>query len=314
MDAAVDTGEGVGRAGVYGDNAYGTGEFQDRLDRAGIGSRCKTQPAVAAGGRFAKDRFGIDLDADTVRCPAGNTTPIIRDRNGAGTAAFGALCAGCPLREQCTTARAGRTISVGVHEGALAASGGQTVAVLGSSVDLVYPGQNRRLAEQIAGGRGAVVSEYRLGTAPRAENFPGRNRIISGLSRGVLVVEGGKKSGALITAEYALEEGRTVFAVPGRVGDPKAEGALELLKQGAVLTQSPADVVSEFGWQHAPVVRADPPGFSGELAALIRSRGEPLLDDLVTATGKGVPELTATLMVLELQGFVQALPSGRYRA
>ena len=122
VDAAVDTGEGVGRAGVYGDNAYGTGEFQDRLDRAGIGSRCKTQPAVAVGGRFAKDRFGIDLDADTVRCPAGNTTPIIRDRNGAGTAAFGALCAGCPLREQCTTARAGRTISVGVHEGALAAA------------------------------------------------------------------------------------------------------------------------------------------------------------------------------------------------
>jgi hypothetical protein len=107
---------------VYGDNAYGTGEFQDRLDRAGIESKCKTQPPVAAGGRFAKDRFDIDLDADTVRCPAGNIAPIIRDRDGAGTAAFGASCAGCPQREQCTTARAGRTISVGVHEGALAAA------------------------------------------------------------------------------------------------------------------------------------------------------------------------------------------------
>jgi Transposase DDE domain/Transposase domain (DUF772) len=116
VDASAD------RACVFGDNAYGTGEFQDRLDRAGIESKCKTQPPVAAGGRFAKDRFDIDLDADTVRCPAGNTTPIVRDRNGAGTAAFGALCAGCPLREQCTTARAGRTISVGVHEGALAAA------------------------------------------------------------------------------------------------------------------------------------------------------------------------------------------------
>jgi len=116
VDAAAD------RACVFGDNAYGTGEFQDRLDRAGIESKCKTQPPVAAGGRFAKDRFDIDLDADTVRCPAGNTTPIVRDRAGAGTAAFGALCAGCPLREQCTTARAGRTISVGVHEGALAAA------------------------------------------------------------------------------------------------------------------------------------------------------------------------------------------------
>jgi len=107
---------------VYGDNAYGTGEFHDRLDRAGIGDKCKTQQPVAAGGRFAKDRFVIDLDADTVRCPAGNTAPIVRDRNGAGTAAFSGLCAGCPLREQCTTARAGRTISVGVQEGALAAA------------------------------------------------------------------------------------------------------------------------------------------------------------------------------------------------
>ena len=120
VDPAVDV--AADRACVYGDNAYGTGEFQDRLDRAGIESKCKTQPPVAAGGRFAKDRFDIDLDADTVRCPAGNTAPIVRDRDGAGTAAFGALCAGCPLREQCTTARAGRTISVGVHEGALAAA------------------------------------------------------------------------------------------------------------------------------------------------------------------------------------------------
>lgn len=207
-------------------------------------------------------------------------------------------------------------VDAAAHEGALQIPGGQTVAVLGSSVDIIYPGQNRRLAERIVEGGGAIVSEYRLGTGPRAENFPGRNRIINGLSRGVLVVEGGKKSGALITAEYALEEGRTVFAVPGRVGDPRAEGALELLKQGAVLTQSVDDIVSEFGWQSpaAAPVKPDLPGFPGELAALIRNRGEPLLDDLVTATGRGVAELMATLSVLELQGVVQTLPSGRYRA
>ena len=205
-------------------------------------------------------------------------------------------------------------VNTAAHEGALAAPEGQTVAVLGSSVDIIYAGQNRRLVERILERQGALVSEYRLGTTPRAEYFPGRNRIINGLSKGILVVEGGKKSGALITAEYALEEGRTVFSVPGRVGDPRAEGALELLKQVAVLTQSAGDVMSEFGWQHA--VPTSPwvelPGFSGELAALIRSRGEPLLDDLMAATGKSAPELLPTLMTLELQGVIRSLPSGRY--
>ncbi len=209
-------------------------------------------------------------------------------------------------------------VDTAAHEGALAAPEGQTVAVLGSSVDIIYPSGNRRLAERILEGRGAVVSEYRLGTAPRAEYFPGRNRIINGLSKGILVVEGGKKSGALITAEYALEEGRSVFAVPGRLGDPRAEGTLELLKQGAILVSGVADLRDEFGWQ-APAARpAQPktelPGFLGELTALIRHRGEPLLDDLIVATGKSAPELLPTLTILELRGAVHSLPSGRYRA
>lgn len=208
-------------------------------------------------------------------------------------------------------------VDTAAHEGALAAPEGQTVAVLGSSVDIIYPGGNRRLAERILEGRGAVVSEYRLGTPPRAEYFPGRNRIISGLARGVLVVEGGLRSGALITAEYALEEGRGVFAVPGRIGDPRAEGALALLKQGAVLAGSTGDIRSEFGWSHTPTAGPTPqppelPGFLGELTTLIRRRGEPLLDELIVATGKSAPELLPTLMILELQGVIHTLPSGRY--
>jgi DNA processing protein len=211
-------------------------------------------------------------------------------------------------------------VDTAAHEGALAAPGGETVAVLGSGVDVVYPGQNRRLAERLLAQGGALVSEYRLGTAPRAENFPGRNRIINGLSRGILVVEGGKKSGALITADYALEEGRTIFAVPGRVGDPRAEGPLELLRQGAVLTQRAADITDEFGWRAPSAPSAAPSGaasttLSGlpaELAALIRDRGEPLLDDLIVATGKSAPELLPTLMTLELSGVIRTLPSGRY--
>lgn len=105
---------------VYGDNAYGTGEFHDRLEAGGIESKCKTQAPTAPGGRFGKDRFEVDLGAGTVGCPGGFSTPIRPAKDGGGTAYFGPVCAGCPLREQCTTASAGRTISIGAHEDALA--------------------------------------------------------------------------------------------------------------------------------------------------------------------------------------------------
>ncbi len=116
-EAAADGGDG---ASVYGDNAYGTGEFHGRLEQAGIDSKCKTQQPAAAGGLFAKDRFDIDLEHDTVTCPAGQTAPIRRGSAGAGIANFGDACTGCPLREQCTKAAAGRSVSVGTHEQQLA--------------------------------------------------------------------------------------------------------------------------------------------------------------------------------------------------
>jgi hypothetical protein len=107
---------GEGGASVFGDNAYGTGPLHDRLERAGIEDKCKTQQPVAAGGMFAKDRFDIDLQADTVTCPAGHTAQIRRGKDGSGAAHFGAACAGCPLREQCTKSATGRTVNVGVYE------------------------------------------------------------------------------------------------------------------------------------------------------------------------------------------------------
>jgi hypothetical protein len=107
---------------VYGDNAYGTAGFHDQLEQAGIEDRCKTQQPVAAGGMFAKDRFAIDLHADTVRCPAGHTAPIRRRSNGAGTVSFWPYCTHCPLRQQCTTAPDGRTVTVGAYERQLAAA------------------------------------------------------------------------------------------------------------------------------------------------------------------------------------------------
>lgn len=118
---ADDAADGDGAA-VYGDNAYGTGAMHDRLERAGIESKCKTQQPVAAGGKFPKDRFDIDLEHDTVGCPAGQVTPIRRHSDGGGTARFGQVCASCPLRQQCTTAAAGRSIKIGVFERQLAAA------------------------------------------------------------------------------------------------------------------------------------------------------------------------------------------------
>ncbi len=109
-------------ASVYGDNAYGTGGFHDRLERAGIDSKCKTQQPANSGDRFCKNEFEIDLERESVTCPAGRTAPIRRGTDGGGTASFGPACAGCPLREQCTKAAAGRSISVGVHEEQLAAA------------------------------------------------------------------------------------------------------------------------------------------------------------------------------------------------
>ena len=120
--AGDDEADEAERARVYGDNAYGTGVFHDRLERSGIESKCKTQQPVNSGGRFAKNAFGIDLEAGSVTCPAGATAPIRRGPNGAGVARFGPACAGCPLRAQCTTAAAGRSVSVGAYEEQLAAA------------------------------------------------------------------------------------------------------------------------------------------------------------------------------------------------
>ncbi|HEX2806501.1 MAG TPA: IS1182 family transposase [Kineosporiaceae bacterium] len=117
-----DSEVGEESAAVYGDNAYGTGPLHERLEQAGIESKCKTQQPANSGGRFSKNEFDIDLEQDSVTCPAGNTAPIRRGTDGAGTASFGPACAGCPLREQCTTAAAGRNISVGVYEEQLAAA------------------------------------------------------------------------------------------------------------------------------------------------------------------------------------------------
>ena len=138
---------------------------------------------------------------------------------------------------------AARGIDTKAHEGAL--TKGKTIAVLGCGLDIAYPPENKQLLQKIA-QNGAVISEYPLGTLPKPGNFPARNRIITGLSKGILVVEAAKKSGSLITAEFALSEGRDVFAVPGNIYSAKSEGCHNLIKQGAKLVTKVQDIIEEY--------------------------------------------------------------------
>ncbi|QOV88857.1 DNA-processing protein DprA [Humisphaera borealis] len=179
---------------------------------------------------------------------------------------FGALLAGAGVS---VISGGARGIDSAAHRGAIAQPNGRTIAVLGSGVDVAYPPENRALFDEIAKGRGAVVSEYPMGTNPAAENFPRRNRIVSGMSRGVVVIEADERSGALITARQACDEhGRPVFAVPGRVDNPLSQGPHKLIRDGAFLCARVEDVLDNLGPLpanvHAPILEqatpADAPG------------------------------------------------------
>lgn len=211
-----------------------------------------------------------------------------------------------------------RGVDTAAHTAALEA-GGFSIGVVGHAVDRVYPAENVDLARRLT-----LVSEYALGTGPKAHHFPQRNRLIAALSAGVLVVEGELKSGSLITATHALECGRTVFAVPGRAGDPRAAGPHRLIREGGVLTETAADILSELGWTAAaapqvamnggdatsvstpaslpPTASVLPPDQAAVLAALTEPR---TLDDLAALTGLGFADLQTALMMLQLAGLVE---------
>jgi len=207
-------------------------------------------------------------------------------------------------------------IDAAAHRGALKAlddgAGASTIAVLGTGVDVVYPASNRALAEAIR-RRGLLLSEFALGTPGIAHNFPRRNRIISGLARGVLVVEAALRSGSLITARLAAEAGREVFALPGSIHSPTAKGCHRLIKDGAKLVESAQDILDELRIDaRAPRPRPPrPPAHDALLAAL---GFDPVdLDTLVARTGRDAGALTAELLELELAQDVERLPGNRYQ-
>lgn len=188
-----------------------------------------------------------------------------------------------------------------------------TVAVLGTGVDRIYPRRHQRLADQILSCGGVLVSEYPPGTAPLQRHFPRRNRIISGLSIGTLVVEAAVRSGSLITARLALEQGREVFAIPGSIHNPLSRGCHALIREGATLVETVGQVIEELGsllGQLAEPVRDSPspaePVLAPELERLLEHIGwEPIwLDHLALRSGLAVPQLQAMLMQLEMDGLI----------
>jgi DNA processing protein len=219
-------------------------------------------------------------------------------------------------------ARSGITIVSGLargvdsvaHRAALDA-GGRTVAVFACGLDIVYPGENTRLAQTIM-ERGALVSEHPLGVKPKPESFPMRNRIMSGLSLGVLVVEAGEKSGALITAQQAVEQNREVFAIPGSILSPASQGSNRLIQEGAKLVRNYTDILQELNLAivvRQAKMREFSPGDEVESAVLTQLSSEPNhIDEICRRSGLAMPEVSSTLAVLELKGIARQVGGMHY--
>ncbi|WP_312241866.1 DNA-protecting protein DprA [Pantoea sp.] len=229
-----------------------------------------------------------------------------------------------------TLAVSGLTITSGLargidgvaHRAALDAHG-KTIAVLGSGMQQLYPKQHQQLAQEIIQKGGAVISEFPLAIAPHALNFPRRNRIISGLSQGVLVVEATLKSGSLVTARYALEQNRNVYALPGALGNSGSEGTHWLIQQGAMLVAHPhnilEDLYSDLNWlpftQSEAIYSPDSDDVSLPFADVLANVGDEVtpVDVVAERAGQPVPVIAAQLLELELAGWIAAVPGGYVR-
>ena len=227
-----------------------------------------------------------------------------------------------------------RGIDSAAHKGALAGKG-RTIAVLGCGLDTVYPPENKELYEEIV-SKGAVITEYPFGTPPSGSNFPSRNRIISGISLGVVVVEANEKSGSLITAKLALEQGREVFAVPGSIDSAGSRGTHKLIKQGAILIENVHDILDEI----LPQVEIRPKDHPPEEKILMQDNGEEKrsesrtvagrltdteksilqsvsskaldIDSIITSTALKPNEVLNILLTLELRGIIKQLPGKKF--
>jgi DNA processing protein len=206
-----------------------------------------------------------------------------------------------------------RGIDTFAHKGALGVNG-RTIAVLGCGIDVCYPPENKRIKEEII-KKGAVISEFPYGTIPDKINFPQRNRIISGLCKGVLVVEAWSKSGSLITANYALEQGREVFAIPGRIYSKFSEGTHNLIKQGAKLVNSSQDILEEFNLlnkrETSSNIYESLDIKEKKIYSLITK--EPIhIDDIARVAGENIINVSQILTRLEIKGVIRQIEGKRY--
>jgi len=252
---------------------------------------------------------------------------IVGSRNAtpAGTETAHSFAAHLAARGFCITSGLAEGIDAAAHRGALAARGA-TIAVCGTGPDVVYPRQHGSLADEIVAGGGAIVSEFAPGTPVFRGNFPRRNRLISGLAVGTLVVEASLRSGALVTARHAMEQGREVFAIPGSIHNPVARGCHHLIRNGAKLVETAADIVDELSallaslrMETAPAPPDDTAGSAAEddaeYARLLACMAwDPVdVDTLVARSGLTIGEVSSMLLLLEMQGSVRALSGGRYQ-
>jgi DNA processing protein len=239
----------------------------------------------------------------------GSRNPSAQGRDNA--LAFAQSLAGAGL---CVVSGLALGIDGAAHEGALAA-GAPTIAVMGTGADRIYPARHRDLAHRIVDGGGLLVTEFEIGAQALAEHFPQRNRIIAGLARGTLVVEAALPSGSLSTARAAVDAGREVFAIPGSIHSPQSRGCHALIKQGAKLVESAADVLDELNWKTAAPSASAPSGETAAADPLLDALGhDPVtLDALAARTGESAAVLGARLLELELDGRVARLPGGLFQ-
>jgi DNA processing protein len=260
------------------------------------GIRAQDQKAVAVVGSRSASPYGVRIARD-----------LCRDLASLGFTVVSGMARG---------------IDGEAHQAALEA-GGRTVAVLGSGVDVIYPGEHRSLYHEISGS-GAIISELSMGTRPLAHHFPARNRIISGLSLGVVVVEATEKSGSLITARLAMEQGREVFAVPGQAGASRSRGAHQLIREGAKLVENVDDIVEEIAPQLRSRDRTRGLSPKMELPAEMGVEAKKILeliesaplqiDDLIEGSGLSPAKVSEVLLRLEIGGFLRQLPGKRFMA